>query len=101
MTTTLDKKNFDEKVLKAKKPVLVDFWAEWCHPCKVLGPIIEEIAGEVKDKAIVGKVNVDENQELAQKFGIMSIPTVILFKDGKPAEQWVGMQDKETYVKAL
>lgn len=97
----LNKDNFEEEALKADKPVLVDFWAAWCHPCKVLSPIIKEIAEENKDKVKVGKVDVDANQELAAKYGIMSIPTVILFKDGKPAEQWIGVQDKSIYEKAI
>lgn len=101
MALKMTKDNFEKEVLKSDKPVLVDFWAEWCHPCKVLSPIINEIAEEQKDKIKVGKVNVDENQELATKYGIMSIPTVILFKDGNPAEQWIGVQDKSTYVQAI
>lgn len=98
---TVTQDNFEEEVKNADKPVLVDFWADWCHPCHVLSPIIEDIAKEHKDEVKVAKVDVDANQELAQQFGIMSIPTVILFKDGEPSEQWVGVQDKDTYVKAI
>jgi thioredoxin 1 len=101
MALNLTKDNFEKQVLSSDKPVLVDFWAEWCQPCKVLGPIIDELAKELKGKVKVAKANVDENQELASKYGIMSIPTVILFKNGKPAEQWIGVQDKSVYVKAI
>lgn len=97
----LTKDNFEKEVLKSDTPVLVDFWAAWCHPCNVLSPIIDEIAAEHKNKVKVGKVNVDENQELAAKYGIMSIPTVILFKNGKTAEQWIGVQNKSVYEKAI
>ena len=87
--------NFDKEVLKAKKPVLVDFWAPWCGPCQITGPIIEAIAQEVGDKAIVGKLNVDENPITAQKYGIMSIPSLIIFKGGIIVDQAVGVQPKE------
>ena len=88
--------NFQQEVEESKDLVLVDFFAEWCGPCKVMGPIIEELAEEYKDKegVKIGKVNIDENQAIAQKFNVMSIPTLILFKDGKPAETLVGLQDK-------
>ncbi|OGI28018.1 MAG: thioredoxin [Candidatus Moranbacteria bacterium RIFOXYB1_FULL_43_19] len=87
--------NFEAEVLKSDKPVLVDFWAAWCGPCQMMGPIIEELAEEVKDKFKVGKVNVDENRETAAKYGIMSIPTLIIFKGGKEMQQLVGAQSKE------
>ncbi|MCX6767071.1 MAG: thioredoxin [Candidatus Moranbacteria bacterium] len=87
--------NFEAEVLKSEKPVLVDFWAAWCGPCQMMGPIVEELAEEVKDKYKVGKMNVDENRETAAKFEIMSIPTLIIFKDGKVAKQFVGVQAKE------
>jgi thioredoxin 1 len=98
---TLSDSNFDEEVLKSDKPVLVDFWAPWCPPCRALGPVIEEVATEYIHKAKVGKLDVDQNQQTATKFGIMSLPTVVFFKDGKPVKGIVGMQPKESYVKEL
>ncbi len=92
---------FEEKVLKSKGLVLVDFWAAWCMPCLMLGPIIEEIAHEKKDVVSVMKLNVDENPETSMKYQVMSIPTVILFKDGKPVETFVGVQPKAVYERAL
>jgi len=87
---------FQQEVLNvsATQPVLVDFWAEWCGPCKMLGPTVEQIAEENGDKLKVVKVDVDSNPQVASKFGILSIPTLILFKDGKPAVQLVGNQSK-------
>lgn len=93
--------NFDEKVLKAKGPVLVDFWAAWCMPCQMLGPIIEELAEEVGDKVKVYKLNVDENQQTAGKYQVMSIPTVMLFVDGEAVETFVGVQPKNVYKEAI
>ncbi len=83
------------------KPVLVDFWAAWCGPCRIQGPIIEELAKEIGDKAKVGKLEVDENPMTAQKFGIMSIPTVILFKNGQRVWQGVGVQSKEALLEEI
>ena len=87
--------NFDAEVLKSDKPVLVDFWAAWCGPCQMMGPIVEELAEEVKNKYKVGKLNVDENRETASKYAVMSIPTLIIFKDGKAVGQFVGLTQKE------
>ena len=94
---TLTSKNFTEEVLNADKPVLVDFWASWCGPCKMLAPTIEELAGEYEGKIKVGKVNVDDEQELAMDYGIASIPTVILFKDGEIKETLIGYREKEAF----
>ena len=91
------KDDFEEKVLKSKKPVMVDFWAEWCSPCKMAGPVVDELAKEYKGKAVIGKVNIDEEQELAGKYGGMSIPTVIIFKEGKEVERKVGFPGKDAY----
>ena len=92
---TLTKDNFENEVTKAAKPVLVDFWASWCGPCRMFSPIVEEFAEEQDGKVIVGKVNVDEEPELANRFGVMSIPTAILFKAGEVAHTLVGLQPKE------
>ena len=93
MALSLNKDNFEKSI--ANGVALVDFWAEWCGPCKVQLPIIEEFSGEMEGKATIGKVNVDEELELAQSFGIQSIPTLILFKDGKPVKKLVGLHSKE------
>ena len=94
MALSLNKDNFEKSI--ANGVALVDFWAEWCGPCKMQLPIIEEFSGEMEGKATVGKVNVDEQLELAQSFGIQSIPTLILFKDGKPVKKLVGLHSKES-----
>ena len=90
--------NFENEVLKSKKPVLVDFWAVWCGPCQMQGPIVEEVAKAMVSKAVVGKLNVDENPRMAQKYGVMSIPTLMVFKDGMVVRQFIGVQSKETLV---
>jgi len=93
--------NFKEEVLKSDIPVLVDFWAPWCSPCLVMGPTIEEIANEFSGKVKVCKMNVDENKYTASLYGIMSIPTLIVFKDGAPVEKYIGVKTKEFLVERL
>lgn len=93
--------NFDQEVIKSNKPTLVDFWAPWCGPCQMMGPIIEELATELGDKAKIGKLNVDENPVTAQNFTVMSIPTVLIFKDGKVVQKFIGVQSKEALKEAL
>jgi thioredoxin 1 len=87
--------SFEMEILKSDKPALVDFWATWCGPCRALGPIIEEVAERFKDSVKVTKLNIDENPKVTAQFGVMSIPTLILFKDGKPLERLVGLVPKE------
>ena len=94
----ITEQNFKEEVLDSNKPVLIDFWATWCGPCRMIAPVVEEIAEEYKDEIKVGKVNVDEVPSLANAFGITAIPTLILFKNGKPAEKSVGLVSKEKLV---
>ena len=87
--------NFETEVLKSDVPVLVDFFAEWCGPCRMLGPIIEELTEEMKDKKVkIGKINIDEAPETAKKYNVMSIPTIIIFKNGEPVEKMSGVQNK-------
>ncbi|MEM7093521.1 MAG: thioredoxin [Actinomycetota bacterium] len=97
----LTQENFDEEVIAADQPVLVDFWAEWCGPCKMIAPILDEIADEHGDKLTIAKVNVDEANELALRFNVMSIPTLLVFKDGDVAKRMVGASGKSKLVEDL
>jgi thioredoxin 1 len=90
----LTQENFEKEVLQSAKPVLVDFWAEWCGPCKMLGPILDELAREYDGRITNGKVNIDDHQELAAQYGIRSIPTLLLFQNGQVADQIVGLRSK-------
>lgn len=87
--------NFEEEVIKSQTPVLVDFWAPWCGPCKILEPVIDELAKEYEGKIKIGKVNVDENPNSASKYGIMSIPSILIFKNSQPVKSMIGVQSKE------
>ena len=93
--------NFDEVVLGATEPVLVDFWAAWCGPCKMIAPVIDELSEDMAGKIKIGKVNVDENRVTAQKFGVMSIPTLLVFKNGKEVDRLVGYQSKDQIASRL
>jgi thioredoxin len=93
--------SFEEVVLKSDKPVLVDFWATWCGPCRMLGPVIEEIATEYEGRVVVGKVDVDSNQDYAAKYGVRNIPTVLVFQNGEVVGRQVGVAPKNTYTEAL
>ncbi|MFM1943396.1 MAG: hypothetical protein RI897_2378 [Verrucomicrobiota bacterium] len=91
---TLTAESFEQEVLKSAVPVLVDFWAEWCGPCKMIGPIVDELASEYEGRAKVGKVNIDEHQGLAVEYGIRAIPTLLIFKEGQVVEQITGLKSK-------
>ena len=101
MAVEINDANFEELVLKSDKPVLVDFWAEWCVPCRMLGPIIEDLSDEFADKAIIGKVDVDSNQQFAAQFGVRNIPTVLVFKGGEMVNRQVGVAQKSVYADFL
>lgn len=93
--------NFDELALNSDKPVVVDFWAEWCGPCRMVGPVIEELANDYEGKALVGKLNVDTNPEISSKYGIRSIPTVLFIKNGEVVDKQVGAAPKDAYASKL
>ena len=95
------KDNFEQEVLQAQQPVLVDFYADWCGPCNAMAPVIEELAKELEGKVKVGKINVDENPDIAVEYNVMSIPTLIVFKNGKEEKRLVGVRDKEELLRLL
>ncbi len=102
MAHTYTDTNFESDVLKSRVPVVVDFWAEWCPPCKILSPIIEELSQEVDEAKIkIGKLDVDANQEMSMKYGVMSIPTTLVFKNGEVVDKFVGAMSKEALMEKL
>ena len=100
-TVHFNKESFQNEILNKKGLALVDFWATWCGPCRMLGPVIDELAGELEGSVLVGKVNVDEEEELARQYRVMSIPTIYIFKDGEPVNRIVGAVPKEKILEAL
>jgi thioredoxin 1 len=101
MALEINDKNFEELVAKSNKPVLIDFWAEWCGPCRMVGPVVNELATEYEGKAIIGKVNVDDNPGITSKFGIRNIPTILFFKNGEIRDKQVGAVSKSVLVQKL
>ena len=101
MALEITDSNFEETVLNSDKPVLVDFWAAWCGPCRMVGPIIDELSEEYEGKAVVGKVDIDSNQQYAAQFGVRNIPTVLVFKNGELIDRKVGVSSKNDYAQAL
>ncbi|MGA1030262.1 MAG: thioredoxin [Flavobacteriaceae bacterium] len=101
MAIEISDATFEQTVLQSDKPVLVDFWAAWCGPCRMVGPIIEELSNDYEGKAVVGKVDVDQNQEFAAKFGVRNIPTVLVFNKGELVSRQVGVAPKTTYAQAI
>ena len=92
---------FENQVIKSEKPILVDYWAEWCGPCKMIAPVLEEVASEMSDKVLIGKLNVDENSQTPPKYGIRGIPTIMLFKNGEPVGTQVGAVNKNDLIKFI
>lgn len=93
--------NFEELILKSDKPALIDFWAEWCGPCRMIGPLVEELSTEYADKAVIAKLNVDENPEVCSKYGIRNIPTILFFKGGEVVDKQVGAVPKNTLAQKI
>ena len=98
---TLNSENFEQEVLQSRTPVIIDFWASWCGPCRMMAPVIDEIGESMGASIKVGKVNVDENQDLAEKYEVMSIPTFVIIKDGKETARTIGIQPKEEILKLI
>lgn len=101
MAVNFTTSNFQDEVLNSDKPVLVDFWAEWCGPCKMIGPLIEELSTEMQGQAVIGKLNVDENPDIAANYGIRSIPTLLIFKGGEMVDKIVGAVPKATIAQKI
>lgn len=101
MELKLNSENFESEVLNANEKVLVDFYADWCGPCKMMAPVIEELAEELQGKAKVGKINVDESTDTAAQYDVMSIPTIIIFKNGKEVKRFIGVRDKQELLKEV
>ncbi len=101
MALEITDSNFEELVLKSEHPVMVDFWAEWCGPCRMVGPIVEELSKDYDGKAVVGKLDVDTNQQYAAKYGVRNIPTILFFKGGELVDRKVGVAPKENYSEVL
>ena len=101
MALEITDSNFEETVLKSDKPVMVDFWAAWCGPCRMVGPIIDELSEEYDGKVIIGKIDIDSNQQYAAQFGVRNIPTVLVFKDGELVDRKVGVSSKNDYAEAI
>ena len=101
MTIEITDSNFEEVVLKADKPVLVDFWAEWCGPCRMVGPVVEELSNEYEGRAVIGKVDVDNNPEVSMTFGIRNIPALLFFKDGEIVDKQIGAVPKSVLAEKL
>ena len=101
MAIEINAENFEEVVMSSDQPVMVDFWAEWCGPCRMIGPVVDKIADAYKGKAVVGKVNVDTNQEISQKFGVRSIPTIVFIKNGEVVDKSVGVAPESVLIDKL
>lgn len=101
MAIEINEANFEEVVMNSDQPVMVDFWAEWCGPCRMIGPVVDKISVAYEGKAVVGKVNVDSNQEIAQKFGVRSIPTIVFIKNGEVVDKSVGVASENVLTEKL